>query len=169
MWPRWLWALAQPIARSSAMLYLLHCSMLAATSRLGEAVPAGLRASAMCCFSPWCVPSPRGCRQLAQPARLMLSSGGGIAVGWGQLRQRGAKSGLPLPLRAVVRLELGAGCVPPAPLLSMRQSTSLARPCSVPGGHGGCHGPQGLGQPCFPLGSVPGMRRNRTAAPDLAQ
>lgn len=86
----------------------------------------------MCCFSPWCVPSPRGCERLVQPAWLVLSSGGGIAGGWGQLQQQGAKSGL--PLQAAVRLALGAGSMPPVPMLSMQQSTSLARPRSEPGG-----------------------------------
>ncbi|NXN53506.1 RP3A protein, partial [Rynchops niger] len=138
-----------------------------ATSWLGEAVPAGLRASAMCCFSPWCLPSARGCGQLTQPAQLVLSSGGGIAAGWSQLRQQGTQSGL--PLQAAVWLELVSGSMPPVPLLSMQQSTSLARPRSEPGGHRGCRGARGLGQPCFPLRSAQRVRHNRTVAPDLVQ
>lgn len=46
--------------------------------------------------------------------------------------------------------EQGAGGMPPMPLLSMQQSTSLARPRSELGGHGGCHGPPGVGVALLP-------------------
>lgn len=139
MCPCWLWALAQPIACSSVMLYLLRCSVLAVGGCAGRAVSE--------CHV--LLQSPvRSQPQKLRAARAELRWGRCCGLGPATASRRTQDLGCLQEQRCGWSQERAA-CHPRPCSVCERASPGTA-PQSA-GRHRGCHGPQGLGQPHVPI------------------